>query len=331
MMPSRKKSVTYAPLDDEEKTQRPSSSSSSLERDRDSAGDAQGLPRPRWENPQSGLWWMLRRWSNFLWFHIILVLANLVLFGLAVYSNTGSGASHMHRIMRSGPHHGTSIFRDAVHLEERYFNVKSIYTFDGSLNRNKSNVVFSGPPRPELEEAWQDILAYQDFHVNADELGEFRGQKSLIELSDGSGYYMTVAFQHALHCVQRLHRYMYKEHYHNGLSEDDQFSLRQHTEHCLDWLRQYVQCNADTTLIPIRWAESIPGPVSKDWGKHQCVAWEPLREFLKSRSFNPRQPGLLVHPYFGDPYATDEHHAQTGAVVLGQGQGLIGGDHGPDV
>jgi hypothetical protein len=38
------------------------------------------------------------------------------------------------------------------------------------------------------------------------------------------------------------------------LSEDDVFALKQHTEHCLDWLRQYVQCNADTTLIPIRWA-----------------------------------------------------------------------------
>lgn len=84
-----------------------------------------------------------------------------------------------------------------------------------------------------------------------------------------------------------------------------------------------MQCNADTTLIPIRWAaryvqlimtcvtisfqltkidavcNSVPGPVSKDWGKHQCVAWEPIVNFMASRAFDPLQPGLLVHPTFG--------------------------------
>lgn len=40
---------------------------------------------------------------------------------------------------------------------------------------------------------------------------------------------MTVAVQHALHCVQRLHRYMYKDHYHAGLSDEDAFALKQHT------------------------------------------------------------------------------------------------------
>lgn len=167
-----------------------------------------------------------------------------------------------------------AIFRDSIHLEDRYFNVRSIYTSDGSLNKNKSNIAFSGPPRPELEEAWAKILSCQfavgrvsgvlscylplstdqNVRVQEGELGEFKGQKSIIQLNDGSGFYVTVAVQHALHCVQRLHRYLYKDHYHAGLSEDDAFALKQHTEHCLDWLRQYVQCNADTTLIPIRWA-----------------------------------------------------------------------------
>lgn len=51
-----------------------------------------------------------------------------------------------------------AIFRDSIHFETRYFNVRSVYSPDGTLNRNKSNLDFSGPPRPELEEAWNNIL-----------------------------------------------------------------------------------------------------------------------------------------------------------------------------
>lgn len=120
----------------------------------------------------------------------------------------------------------------------------------------------------------------ENFRAQEHELGQFAGQKSLVKLSDGSGYYVTVSVFHALHCVQRLHHYVYRDHYHPNLSEKDDFALKQHTgisslltlevctlntiiDHCLDWLRQYVQCNADTTLIPIRWAEQYEQHSSK--------------------------------------------------------------------
>ncbi|KAK4443533.1 hypothetical protein QBC34DRAFT_310847 [Podospora aff. communis PSN243] len=321
-MPSKRKRVAWLPLDGEEKLRRDSVCFSDGGDGEDETDHLQPFSTSPWHRrPVS-----IRIGFNSIWFHGIFLAANLLLFGLAIYANKASSAG----CSPVSHHQGSPVFRHAIRLEERPFNVRSIYRTDGRLNGNKSNVAFSGPPRPELEEAWAEILANQNIHVGEDELGEFRGQKSIVKLSDGSGFYVTVAFQHALHCVQRLHRYLYKDHYHPGLSESDAFALLSHTEHCLDWLRQYVQCNADTTLIPIRWATSVPGPVSKDWGKHQCVAWEPLMHVMASRSFDPFQPGLLIHPNFGNPYQA-EHLAQTGAVVLEGGEGLVGGDHGPDV
>ena len=44
---------------------------------------------------------------------------------------------------------------------------------------------------------------------------------------------------------------------------------------------------------------SSPGPIATDTGKHQCVVWEPIYDWMASRAFNPSQPGLLVHPIFG--------------------------------
>ncbi|KAI1406924.1 hypothetical protein F5Y13DRAFT_183815 [Hypoxylon sp. FL1857] len=276
-------------------------------RDEGDVNERHGLLISRWERRRSTRAWLLDKSSNSLWFHAILTAANLVLFVIAIFANSKSLTTG-----QPDPLHSRSIFRDSIHIEDSYFNVRSVYNFNGTLNTRKSNVDFSGPPRPELEEAWAAILEYQNIRVKQEELGEFAGQKSLIELSDGSGFFVTIAVHHALHCVQRLHRYVYKDHYHVNLSEDDAFALKQHTEHCLDWLRH------------------VPGPVSKDWGKHQCVSWEALMEHLAARAFDPFKPGLLVHPYFGDPYNVSRG-AQTGAVVLAPGEGLIGGDQGPDV
>ncbi|KAI0149864.1 hypothetical protein F4776DRAFT_672049 [Hypoxylon sp. NC0597] len=275
-------------MDSAEESQKRTSSAIDIEEDFD---ERHSFLRPRWERRRSMSAWILDRSSNSFWFHAVLTVANLVLFGVAIFTNSRLLAARQLDSL-----HPRSIFRDSIRIEDRYFNVRSVYSFDGTLNRNKSNVKFSGPPRPELEEAWAEIQGYQNIRVKKEELGEFAGQKSLIELSDGSGFYVTVAVQHALHCVHRLYRYVYKDHYHANLSEDDAFSLKQHT----------------------------------DWGKHQCVAWGPIVESFAARAFDPFEPGLLVHPYFGDPYNVT-HSAHTGTIVLAPGEGLIGGDQGPNV
>ncbi|OTA92520.1 hypothetical protein M434DRAFT_387171 [Hypoxylon sp. CO27-5] len=263
--------------------------------------------RPRRERRRPMSAWISNRPSNSFWFHAILTAANLVLFGTAIFTNSRLLATRELNSL-----HSRSIFRDSIQIEDRYFNVRSVYHFNGTLNGEKSNIKFSGPPRPELEEAWAEIQDNQNIRVKKEELGEFAGQKSLIELGDGSGFYGTVAVQHALHCVHRLYQYVYKDHYHANLSEEDVFALKQHTEHCLDWLRH------------------VPSPVSKDWGKHQCVAWEPIVDSFAARAFDPFEPGVLVHPYFGYPYNAT-HNSHTGTIVLAPGEGLIGGDQGPDV
>lgn len=117
----------------------------------------------------------------------------------------------------------------------------------------------------------------QNVRVHQDELGDFAHDDSVVKLADGSGeYYSTVAVFHGLHCIQRLQKSMYPETYYPGLTKEEIFTLQRHTgelnssivfinrpraiilmrtaEHCLDWLREYLMCNADTSLIPIQWS-----------------------------------------------------------------------------
>lgn len=65
--------------------------------------------------------------------------------------------------------------------------------------------------------------------VQKSDLGQFEGDDSIVELADGSGHYTTVAVFHGLHCVQRLHHYLYLDHYYPDLSENETFLLKRHT------------------------------------------------------------------------------------------------------
>lgn len=69
----------------------------------------------------------------------------------------------------------------------------------------------------------------QAIRVHEEELGQFAGEKNLIRLSDGSGYYVTMAVFHGLHCVRRLHHFIHRDVYYEGISEGDSARLKSHT------------------------------------------------------------------------------------------------------
>ncbi|MCJ1394404.1 hypothetical protein MMC18_007282 [Xylographa bjoerkii] len=142
--------------------------------------------------------------------------------------------------------------RDVIGYEEKQLDLTPVYLANGTLNPEKPTN-FNGKPTPELAEAWKNLVQHQNVRLQKEELGPFAEDDGVIQLSDGSGYFGTLAVFHGLHCVKRLHHYIHRDSYYPNLSKMDADRLLYHTEHCVDWLRQYVQCNADTTLIPFYW------------------------------------------------------------------------------
>ncbi|KAI1117594.1 hypothetical protein F5Y14DRAFT_354980 [Nemania sp. NC0429] len=210
--------------------------------------------------------------------------------------------------------------KDKITYEEHRFELLAIYNLDGSINEDKPSH-FLGTPRPELEAAWDHLMNHSEVRVSNDELGGFKDDDSIVKLTDGSGYYVTISAFHGLHCLRRVHKYLWSEHYYPDLSEHDSFFLKRHTEHCLDWIRQYIQCHADPTLIPIHWTTNDDVPVAKDYGKRMCVSWESFEEWMAEHSFDPLEPGLLVHPLFGIPEGVKNPGSKvaTGIHDLGKG------------
>ena len=70
-------------------------------------------------------------------------------------------------------------------------------------------------------------LIDQNIRLSKSELGERGEEECIIELPDG-GYYAAMTVYHALHCVKRLHHFIYLDHYHPNLTDSEHVLLMQH-------------------------------------------------------------------------------------------------------
>ncbi|KAK3344833.1 hypothetical protein B0H65DRAFT_186913 [Neurospora tetraspora] len=278
--------------------------------DDEECGEFSTTPSARWAGSKDS--WIQRHWRS-VTVHALLFAANLFLF--IAYSK-----GVIVPVRYTDPQHEPTPFRSVVKYERRAFDMGAIYGLgkNMSLNMQKGNIDFNGPPRPELENAWDDILRYQNVRIPRKDMGQFQDDDTVIRLTDGT-YYFTVSVFHGLHCVERVRKYIYKDHYYPDLSEMQAIALLKHTEHCIDYFLQYLQCNADTTLLPMEWTTEDPKPVSQGLGKHTCVNWGSIFDWVKENSFDPFEPGILMHPIFGDPYDRNasHHHVNVGLTEAG--------------
>ncbi|KAJ4301949.1 hypothetical protein N0V90_004045 [Kalmusia sp. IMI 367209] len=153
---------------------------------------------------------------------------------------------------------------------------------------------FKGPPRPELDQAWHDLLENSNIRVSKEELEKIN--RTSIELADGSGEYMAgLNVHHHLHCLKSIRRVIYRDYY--DLYEDDEMWI--HLEHCMDDLRQAIMCNADFTLLTYDWLPNYRKPWPNFNVDYECVNWAILDEWAEKRVFSLFDQKSLVHPQLG--------------------------------
>ena len=73
---------------------------------------------------------------------------------------------------------------------------------------------------------------------------------------------------------------------------------RTHSEHCLDVIRQVLQCHGSTTLLPRKFRESLQRDYVDADQKHTCRSFSFLRDFTTSRrkgnkDYVPRDKALI--------------------------------------
>lgn len=102
-----------------------------------------------------------------------------------------------------------------------------------------------------------------------------------VKLPDGSGYLGTLNVDHALHCLQQVHRFMYRDYYIPDMSEAEVKAMLGHVEHCLECIREYIVCKAEISLVTLIWATEQSTPLENWTFSHVCQKWDALEDRAK--------------------------------------------------
>ncbi|KAM3448134.1 hypothetical protein MY3296_008055 [Beauveria thailandica] len=154
---------------------------------------------------------------------------------------------------------------------------------------------FKGTPRPEVDDAWEHLLQYNDIRVQKEEL-EKAGLKSVPLNDEKGGYFVTLDVYHTLHCVNHLRKSYYSNYYHNPNPVAQQ---QEHFDHCIDLLRQTLMCHGDISMHPFEWIDGYRFPWPTEQTEHQCRNWDKLVAWSKEHSVSNLEGPILTHPTLG--------------------------------
>lgn len=171
---------------------------------------------------------------------------------------------------------------------------------------------FKGPSVEDVAKEWTATLN-QPHNLRVHPSQMTAANLSSIRLSDGSGDYIVqpVAY-HMLHCLYTLYRYAHPEFY--GEDPAGPAWVVEHTEHCIENLRQFVLCHAGAGASTFRWLESrkIPWPVLDT--EETCIDWQYFDDWVQEHSVDMEElvnletedgRPMLTHPTLGPVTAAD--------------------------
>ncbi|PYH40701.1 oxidase ustYa family protein [Aspergillus saccharolyticus JOP 1030-1] len=162
--------------------------------------------------------------------------------------------------------------------------------FQGSLFDTNP---YKGPPTPDLDAAWKRITHMAQLKVSAEDM--LRLNKPLTQVkvaeTEGDGYAAGIEVFHQLHCVNLVRQYTYYDYYANLDNKPAEFhdskeTLRLHVDHCIDLLRQVIQCGGDVGVVTRSWVKGrrISYPDFNVW--HKCRKLDPILRYSEANDID---------------------------------------------
>ncbi|KAE8447946.1 hypothetical protein EG329_010018 [Mollisiaceae sp. DMI_Dod_QoI] len=147
---------------------------------------------------------------------------------------------------------------------------------------NPADPQYVGTPSPEIDKAWDELLyGERQYLVVTEEEAQHLDDPVPI-----NGYYLAEPeVMHSLHCVNAIRKALKHDYYMTHDKHKLPEQLRQvHVEHCLDQLRQNIQCAGDLTPVPLRpYGEEPNVNLIGTPQIHTCRNWNTFRQFYTQR------------------------------------------------
>ncbi|KAK7730594.1 hypothetical protein SLS53_008984 [Cytospora paraplurivora] len=141
------------------------------------------------------------------------------------------------------------------------------------------NLKFTGEPSDEIDDNWNHLLEDRYFSVSDAEAEVAWGDRRREYVDENE-----------------IRKALHPEYYnHHGIPIETDSAF---TEHCIDTIRQHIQCYGSTTMIPTKWRDGAKRQYVDTNQEHVCRDFSYLRKYMKRRSLEgdlyvPRDKKLL--------------------------------------
>ncbi|KAF2179757.1 hypothetical protein K469DRAFT_797546, partial [Zopfia rhizophila CBS 207.26] len=190
------------------------------------------------------------------------------------------------------------------HLAPALGSVDSDYKVVRYAGLQDLNSPWRGEPRPELEEAWDNVTwEVGEIPVSKEEAlrsGLLLDPNTLVRFPEeyGGQIYTSVEWNHHLHCLNMIRKFIRFDYYKD---KEHSFSFPpeetiNHLDHCVDMLRQHVMCTADQGLIFSHWVEGYDHKHVDFNTQHKCRNFRSALEWAMERAKHPKMEELVRHP-----------------------------------
>ncbi|KAH9225908.1 hypothetical protein K456DRAFT_1743165 [Colletotrichum gloeosporioides 23] len=160
---------------------------------------------------------------------------------------------------------------------------------------------YTGEPRPEVDQAWKDLLQYNNIRVSDGWVHRWGREHEAVKLPDG-GYLGMLSVFHELHCIKRLYQTLSPEYYFPNATDKEIAINREHNQHCLEVLRMGAACRGDISIITHMWTDKDAQPIVNQTAPHQCVDFSKVMEYSRDNTVDVYQDNYIVHPKFGPSF-----------------------------
>ncbi|SMQ47375.1 unnamed protein product [Zymoseptoria tritici ST99CH_3D7] len=138
---------------------------------------------------------------------------------------------------------------------------------------------YVGTPSQAIDDAWNELIGCRYISLSEEEAADTWGARHANYRDEGlGGYTAGLDVFHTLHCVNALRKSLYPDFY-----PETRLHGTVHLEHCIDVLRQEVQCYGSTTLIPSQYFPAIEQNYIDSDQQHVCRSFTTLREWTNRR------------------------------------------------
>ncbi|KAF2101010.1 hypothetical protein NA57DRAFT_74603 [Rhizodiscina lignyota] len=166
---------------------------------------------------------------------------------------------------------------------------------NGTIYRLASpgEAAYVGEPSKQIDWAWEELLRGLYIDLDGEDAKSVRGHT--IQWPGTEKWFSGLNIYHSLHCLNLVRQGFYPDYYAmEGSAEHGSLHADVHVDHCIDYIRQTLQCSADLSPIEWEWNTILNKPMFKADTAHTCRDWTAIDGWARERSFDwkEKRPAL---------------------------------------